>query len=798
MISHYFKLARKSLIKNKYYTLINVFGLVCGMLSALIIGKYIGGSLQFDSFHQKKERIFFLTQNESIDGNPQNNKDATYWGVGELLDQFPEVVNFTRYDRHVESLIIAEGEKDKRVSFMEGRIFVTDSSFLNIFTFPLIHGNPKTALSRVNSVVLTNSASRKYFGDANPIGKSITIRVSWGHETQYEVTGVMKDIPKRSRFGFDFLITPPRPLTTGEFWNFPACSIYMLLKENVSDTGLAEKLTAALAQVPQLLSTNRKLRMNLQSIADIQLSDTEYLLAAVSIFIILICWVNYLNQIIAQSYLRMKETGILRVMGATRANLRTQFIVESGLVCLASLILVIGIYISFENSLQSMTNGHLLPLFGDPTAINLMFVVIFMVGIALAATVPTVILFSPDFGATLRNIYSTKIGGVGLRKALVVIQFSISTILVISIFVITNQLEYVSTKDKGFAMKDILIVRAPHAKDTTWNVRRKTLELFKERCAALPFVTGIASSTTVPGEEYRHETYLSLGSSNDKSLVHQAGVDENFFGLYEVEFIAGHDFIPDARAKNRSSIILNESAARALGISDLDKVINTTIVDHEEEPHQLYDLIGIVKDFHQTSLKYEMRPMAFKYNVLRGHSSLKINRDLLNDTHLAEGLAALKKISEETYPDVSFDYFFLDEKYEAGNMEDRSFGKLFEYFTVLSIIISCLGLLGLSLLISTKRQKEIGVRKVFGASSTNILGIFLKGYLGPLCLSVVIGSPPAYFLMDMWLRNYAYRIEIGFGLVASALLSLATIFVCTVSYHTIKTSMAKPVEILRD
>lgn len=796
MLSHYFKLAQKALMKNKHYTLINVFGLVSGMLSALVIGKYIGGSLQFDSFHLKKDRIYSVTQQESIAGNPQENRNATYWGVGELISQFPEVVNFARYFQHVESLIIGEGEKGNRVSFTENRIFITDSSFLNIFTFPLIHGNQKTALSRVNSVVLTNSTSHKYFGNANPIGKSLTIRVSWGQETMYEVTGVIEDIPQRSRFRFDFLITQS-PLREDELWNTPDYSIYMLLKENVKTTELADKLTSTLKQAPQLKSTNRKVIVSLESIADIQLSNTEYLLAAVGIFIILICWVNYINQIIAQSFWRIKEIGILRVLGATRENLKTQFIVESSLICLTSLILVIGIYLTLEKSLQSLTNGHLLPLIGDHTVINLIFLAIFMIGIALASAVPTVILFSQNFGATLRNAYSTKIGSVGLRKTLVVVQFSISTVLVVGIFVITNQLEYVNTKDKGFNMEDILIVKSPLAKDTSWVVKRKTLKLLKEACAQLPFVMDIASSTTVPSESYRQEAYLSLQGNDSKALVHQNGVDDHFFSLYEVEFIAGHDFVRDARAKNSSSIILNESAARALGISDFEKVINAKIIDHEE-PDVAYDLIGIVKNHHQTSLKYEMRPMAFKFNVVRGHLSLKINGAGLNNAKLSEELTAIKQIWEQTYPDASFDYFFLDEKFAAQDMEDRYFGQLFEYFTILSIIISCLGLFALSLLISTKRQREIGVRKAFGASSTDILIIFLKGYLGPLWVAVVIGSPLAYLLMNMWLKNYAYRIEIGLGLMSTAILSLTLIFLFTVAYHTIKSSIANPVKILRD
>lgn len=795
MIRHYFKLAKRGLLKNKYYSFVNVFGLVFGMLSALIIAKYIGGSLQFDRYHEKKDRIYSITQEESINDNPQKSSNATYWGVGELIIQYPEVIDITRYGYHIESLIIAESDSGSRISFVENKIFSVDSGFLKIFTFPLRYGNSETALSRVNSIVITSSTSQRYFGNLNPIGKTLTVRVPWGEETTYEVTGVIEDVPRRSQFKFDFLTTQA-PLDPTEFWFVPDCATYLLLKDNTNASELSKKLTSKLNEVPQLKTTNRKVTMSLESLANVQLSSTEYLLIAVGIFIILISWANYINQVIAQSYWRMKEIGILRVMGATHVNLKKQFIVESSLICVTSLALIVIIYRSVEQSLQSFTNGHLLPLIGDPTLINLIFLFIFIVGIILAAAMPTVILFSPNFGTTLQNAYRSKIGSIGLRQVLVVVQFSISTILMISVFVISNQLDYMNSKDKGIDMEDVLIVQAPIVKDTSWNVKRKTVELFKEKCAELPFVIQVASSTTVPSEEYRQETYLSLQGNTTKSMVHQSGVDDHFFDLYTVEFISGQNFIPDAKWKNKSSIILNESAARALGIVDFDKIINAKIVDHES--NEVYDLVGIVKDYHQTSLKYKMRPIAFKFNIFRGHFSLRMNSEGLNDFELEEKLSAIKQIWEQIYPDASFDCFFLDAKFAAQDREDHYFGKLFNYFTILSIIISCLGLFGLSLLISTKRQREIGVRKVFGATSLDILAIFLKGYVGPLSVAVLIGSPVAYLLMNMWLRNFAYRVEIEFGLVSLAWLCLTLIFLFTVSYHTIKSSISNPVAILKD
>lgn len=795
MIRLYFKLAAKALIKNRYYTFINIFGLVCGMLSALVIAKYIGGSMQFDTFHVNKNRIYSVTQEESVNGNPQPISLATYGGIGELLRQYPEVMSVTRESYYVGSLIIRNNDDGTSSSYFENSISSADSSFLNTFTFPFIYGNPATALSQPNSIVLTQAASRKYFGNANPIGQSLTIRLPWGTENTYSVTGVMQDIPRRSRFRFHFLVSKSL-LQPDDFWDFAKFTTYILLKENANTEELANKLTTTLRGVPELTSTHRKVIMSLTSLADVHLSATEYVLAAIGIFIVLISWVNYINQVIAQSYWRLKEVGILRIMGATPVNLKMQFAVESALICVTSAIIVAGIYAGIEPALQSFTNGHLLPLIADPTPVNLAFIVIFLIGIAMATAIPALIVFSQDFGTALRNAYRSKIGSVRARRALVVVQFSISTILVIGILVISKQLTYMRTHDKGVNMENVLVVKAPIIRDTTWNVKRKTLELFKSKCAELPFVRAISSSTIVPGEEYRNEVYISFQEKDDKFAVHQNLVDEHFLDLYDVAFLAGHNFMPDALWKNNSSIIVNESAARSLGIYDFDKAINSKIVDHESG--KTYDLIGIVTDFHQTSLKYKMEPMAFRFQNFRGHVSLKIDRAGGDATALNEKLGAIRQIWDEVYPDTAFDTFFLDEQFAAQDAQDRSFGKLFECFTALSIVISCLGLFGLSLLMSTKRQREIGVRKVFGASSGDILAVLLKGYAAPLAVSVAIGAPLACLLMNKWLSNFAYRIAIGFGTLSLAVLSLALIFLFTVSYHTIRASGADPVKILKD
>jgi len=764
------------------------------MLSVLVIAKYIGGSLHYDTFHVNKERIFSVTQEESVDGNPSKKGNATYWGIGELINQYPEVVSVTRYRRSVESLVKTEGEKDNIVSFVENRIFAADPNFLKIFTFPLIYGVRETALSKTNSVVLTKSISQKYFGNANPMGKILTKRVSWGKETTLEVTGVVEDFPQNSRFRFDFLVHQSS-LTTELLWDVPDYATYALLKEKTDPLELIKKLTSNINEASPLRLTNSKIIISLDSFANKPLTTVEYLLVIIGLFVLFISWVNFINQSIAQSYGRFKEIGILRTMGATRTDLKAQFILESSLICMTSLILVIVIYLSLEPSLQSFTNGHLLPLIHDPTFINFVFLAIFVFGAVLVAAIPSVILFSKNLTPTLQKGFVGKIGSMRLRKVLVILQFSISVILMISIFVITDQLEYMNDKDKGINIKNTIIVKSPMEKGS-WNSKAEKLKLFKEKCRELPFVMGITLSSTIPGAEYRWETILSLDDQNEKTLVYLNAVDARFLDFYDVKFVAGNDFIPHALWKNRRSIILNESAAQALGIVDFDKMLNKKlVVDGDNQ----FELIGIVKNFHKTSLKYEIRPMAFKINASFGQFSLKIqNLEAKDSNDLQKNISDIKNVWGQVYPDIPINYYFLEERFKSQDKEDIYFGKLFKVFTVISIVISCLGLFGFSLFVSMKRLKEIGVRKVFGASSTNILLIFIRGYLGSLGIAAVIGTPIAYSLMTMWLRNYAYRIEIGFWPISLAVLSLTLIFLFTVSYHTIKSSTGNPVTILRD
>lgn len=794
MIVHYVKLAQKYFRKHRFYTLINTFGLVVGMLATLIIAKYLGGAWVRDSFHEKKDHIYSVTQEEWKDGAPQGSRASTYWGLAEIASQYADVLHVSRYGYHVGSLLIASPLNGPEVSFFEDKIFSVDSSFLRIFTFPLVHGSAVTALSKPGALLLTRSTAVRYFGDANPVGRVMVMRAPWGSESIHEVTGVLENPPSRSQFDFDVLVVG-KPVEPQERWAVPDFSTFILVRPDARQKAVAEKLTNGLKSVPELLSTKRNVAIVLESLASPPLSSSEYLLGAVGVFIILISWVNYINQIIAQSYGRRREVGIRRVMGASRANLRLQFLVESTLSCMVAMILTLSIYWAGEPYLQSLTNGHVLPLWNDPTLLNTLFVSIYLVGILLAGAIPAVILFAPGTSSFLAHRQGSLIGNVGVRQSLVILQLAISTVLMVSVLVISHQLDYMRSKSKGVDLKDVLVLRAPIVKDTTWEVKKETVAQFKDKCKALPFVLAVSSSTSVPSEEYRQETFVSIANGSPH-LVHQIGVDEHFFDLYQASFLSGRNFIERAAWKNRGSIILNESAANVLGIAYSDSLSNTRVTDHES--NEVYDVVGVVKDFHQTSVKYRVRPIAFKYNTVRGHFSIRMNKPDLAEVDLKGRLQTIEHIWAESYPVAPFDYFFLDQKYADQDRADSNFGSLFQYFTGLSILISCLGLFGLSMLVSTKRQREIGIRKVFGATTFNILMNFLTGYLKPLVLAIAIGSPVAYFLMVSWLENYAYRANVGLVVFGQAWLSLGLIFTLVVTYHTAKASRVNPVEIIRE
>ncbi len=793
MIRHYLKLAFKNLLKNKVFNFINLFGLICGTLSALIIAKYIGGSKDYDSFHVNVDQIYSIIQKESVKGYPARTSRATYWGIGEIGKQkFPEVLNVARYRPHVESLIISEQDGVNSVSFNEQNIAVADRAFLEVFSFPLIYGDRSTALEETNSIVLTEEIARKYFGDDNPLGQVLTMRLSWGEKSKLKVTGVLQDLPDRTMFKFKILLSQGK-VSQNDYWNMPSSQTFFHLEEGTDVELFTKRLSEAVSQEGPIKSADKEITITADHLATVELSKFEMLLAGVGLFILIVSWINFINLWIAQSYGRFKEIGVLRVLGSTRRNLLVQFVFEAAIINGITLLIVISLYWILQKPLIAFTAGHILPLFPDNSNVNILVFGVFILGTMFSTLVPVLVFKSQNFSAALRAGYVGKLGSITLRKVLVIGQFAISAILMISIFVISNQLNYMKEKDKGINLQNTLIIRAP--KDG-WDNKAERLEVFKQRSSELPFVSSITSSTTIPSEEYRGERYFRLPDSEERSLMFVNGVDDNFLSQYEVELIEGNSFTPDAYWKNKRSILINREAVLKLGLNDLDNLLPIKLVDHNGTT---YELIGVTENYHKTSLKNKIRPMAFVFNPNRGHFSIKLHESSFDSPEtLKLQIDQLEKAWNGVYHNEPFDYFFLDEKFSSLDQQDYYFGKLFNFFTLLSVLISCMGLFGLSLLVSAKRKKEIGIRKVFGASINTVVMLLIKSYLSALMIAIIVGTPVAYFVMDLWLSNYSYRVSVDLISILMAIGSLAIIFLATISYHTYRASITNPTKTLRN
>lgn len=798
MPSQQLKFAIRSIWKNRINLTLNLFGLITGTLAAFIIAKYVGFSLSYDNFHKKKERIFLIAQKERSDAGIARTTMRTYWGTGALIkNNYPNVESVTQTAALVETLILFENENGDIVKFNENKILSVDSSFMKMFSYNVILGNRKELLCQPNKIVLTASMAEKYFDTKNPLGETLTLKTSWGEETNLTIEGVIQDPPKNSSIQFDFLLSNEQ-FQRHDYWNRPDYDTYVLLKSEESVDEFSKKLSTEVNRESTLPAQGKTIDFELISLQKIRISTDDYILTVVGIFILIVSWTNFISLFTVQFLAKRKEMGIKTILGATKRNLLRQLFIEAVLVNGIALLLTFTVYAISENYLQSITSGHILPFIKDSIKINLLFLALFLTGTVISSLIPALsVLSQKNLTSSVEDPTEGGLKKLGLRKALVIIQFSITTVLIVSISVIISQLKFMRNQEKGISMSNIVIIKAP--KDS-WDGKQERLESFKLQCANFDFVESVCSSTTIPGENYRQETLLSPSPNAEKSetvLMYGNGIDDKFMELYDVAFLTGKNFSPDSPWKNKRNIILNESALNVLGITNAAEALGRKfyIVGSDKA----YELIGVVKDYHKMSLKSEVKPTAFFFNANRGSFSIKLrNQASINSEEGRIIFNTLQNVWEATYADQPFDHFVLEDLFYTPNLAEENFERFFKVFTILSIIISCLGLYALSLFLAKKRLKEVSLRRIFGARSIEIFAVLLKDYAIQLFLAIIIGIPTAYYLMNSWLTNYSFRITLGFWILPYGVLPLLLIFILTVSYQIIKVTRVNPSKVFRE
>ncbi|MDR6943223.1 ABC transporter permease [Mucilaginibacter pocheonensis] len=791
MIKNYFKIALRNLWKHWAFSAINITGLSIGITACFFIFMYVGFELSYDNFHTRANRIYRLvtdikTPTETI------NTGITAWPFApNIKNDFPEVESFVRVSGG--SFLIRRGN----VKFQEERSVFADSTFFKVFDFKLLKGDPNTALSAQASIVFSETAAKKYFGNSDPIGQTVLVT---GDAIPAKVTGIMKDIPENSQIKADMLISMSS--LTQRFnkglddqWSNFGASSYLLLKPNTNPKALEAKFPAFLerhygktAKASQMFYTfflEPMKSVYLYSKRDGQGSGSitnVYIFGIVAIFILLIACINFINLTTARSVERAKEVGIRKVVGAEKGQLASQFIGESIVLCLISFVLTVilsVLLLPLFNQLAGKTISA--GIFSNWYYVLILFVSSVAIGL-VAGVYPALVLSSFKPVVVLKGRFSSGSKGNILRKALVISQFSISIALIVGTIVVYTQMNFMQNRDLGFAKDQMLIL------DTNGDPGANAL---KEAIATIPGVKSTSQSSSVPGGG-NPGAYSEIENRRGDLQIANLDlyfVDYDYVNQFKIKMVAGRAFSRDFGTDTAKAMLLNEAAVKMFGYSSPQQAVGRRFKQWGREGK----IIGVMKDFHFRSLQENIKPLSMRIELKQlGLISVKISSKNLTGT-----IAAIENKWKVLIPNRPFSYYFLDEFFDRQYRSEQRFGKLFFNFAVLAIFISCLGLLGLASYSTLQRTREIGIRKVMGASVSGIVNLLSKDFLILVIISFFIATPLSWFFMYKWLQDFAYRIDISWWIFALAGILALIIALATISFQAIKAAIANPVKSLR-
>jgi putative ABC transport system permease protein len=817
MFRNYLVTAWRNLKKNKIFSFINISGLAIGMAVCLLILEYVNFELSYDQFNKNVADLYRVANDRYQNGKLVQHGTITYSAIGKAMqDDYPEILNHARVEPWGNIIV---GYRDKKIGDVNTK--AVDNSFLTMFSYPFVIGDQGTALKEPYSVVLTKVTADRIFGDqkgdySRLIGKQLLINRD---SMPYKVTAIMADMPANSHLAFDMFVSynsmfsgknafvqADYDWTDSDFWH------YIQLKHGTDYKALEAKFDAFSQRHFQGNKVSGSVeKFHLQPLARAHLySDYEYEIGEtgsatvvwglfiIAVFIISIAWVNYINLSTARSVERAKEVGIRKVTGATRGELIRQFLVESLIINLIAFGLAIGlVFISqkaFDSLIQSPLSFHSLfqrSLDGYTIAIGLGAVL--LLGIFVSAFYPAFVLSSFRPILVLKGKFRASKKGVFLRKGLVVGQFAITILLIIGSVVVYRQVRYMSSQELGMNIDHILIVKPPTLAqfDSSFIQREND---FKHEVKQITGISGAATSNRIAGNEMGRT--FNVRRADDNSGAHYTlrnmGVDFDFIDVYGIKLIAGRKFEPrdyDPDYNKLHNIVLSSSATRLLGFASVQDAVGKQIMMFDKK----WDVIGVINDYHQKSLRYAIEPIVLQpFYGTNNSISVKVNTGNIVTT-----MAAVKSKYEAFFPGNPFDYNFLDEIYNQQYKNDQLFGKAFALFAGFAIFIACLGLLGLSLFGTTQRIKEIGVRKVLGATITNIVLLLSKDFVALILVAFVIAAPVAWWIMHQWLQDFAYRIALSPWIFVAAGLLAIIIALATISFQAIKAALANPVKSLR-
>src|SRR5436190_7031243 len=808
MFKNYFKIAFRSLWKNKGYSTINILGLAVGLATCLVIILYIVDELSYDRFYKNAGNIYRINSDIKF-GGANLHFVQTSDMMGQLLKKdYPQVEEYARLYNNSGDKLIKKGNE----FIDELRVAHVDSTFFRLFDLPAVDGDPKTGLDEPNTVVITESAAKKYFNDVHVVGK--TLEEKDGQSTKpYKITAVIKDIPRNSHLNVEFFFSMKNvnykwgQLTSHNFNTYLRLrngTDYKAFQKNFVDYVDKYVLPEAKAfmninSMDEFRKAGNYLEYNLIPLTKIHLySDYSfemtppgniqyvYIFGAVALFILLIACINFINLSTARSANRAKEVGIRKTLGTERRTLITQFLVESTLTVIISLLIAIGItwlMLPLFNNVagKSIQINEML----DPKILAVIVLLPFVVGL-LAGSYPAVFLSKFNPITVLKGNSNTKYKKSTLRNVLVVIQFTTSIILIIGTIVVYKQLNYIQTKKLGFSKDQVLVINGTGSLGNSAKAfKDDVLTMSGVKSGTLSFFLPVTSSAR------NDNTYSRDAVMNSKNGIDMQTwtVDYDYIKTMGMEIIKGRNFSKEFADSN--AIIINETTAKFLGYDDpIGKKVYTFTDNNGSQIS--FDIIGVVKNFHFESLRQNVGPMCMRLGNDRGLASFKI--DAAKSKNLITQIENKWKSMAAGLP---FSYRFLDDSFSEMYRNEQRIGKLAISFAVLAIFIACLGLFGLATYIAEQRTKEIGIRKVLGASVGSVVNMLSKDFIILVVIASVIAFPIAWWAMNNWLQDFAYRITIGWWIFLAAGAIAFLIAFITVSSQAIKAALANPVKSLR-
>lgn len=796
MIRNYFKTALRSLLKNKGFTFINIIGLALGLTICLLITFYVVDELSYDRYNTKHERVYRVNTDLKFSGTLTEYAITAIPVANVLKTKYPEVEIAVR----ITPALNIRFKKGDEIVREDGTTFYSEPNIFDVFTLPLLSGDTKTALKEPNTVVIAESMAKKYFNRTNVIGQTLLL-VTTG--TSLKITGVMKDMPAQSHFRANFLLAAS-PVNNDAPWNrLTAFATYVLLKPNTNIPRLESKLNAEMQEglkgsssmdYAKFKAGGNYFKLNLMPVTDIHLKSNRamelgangnnqyvYIFSAVAVFILLLACINFMNLSTARSANRAREVGVRKVLGSSRSHLIFQFLAESLVVTFVAAIIAV------------LTAWALLPLFNHLSNKQLyisaqtiiwifpaLLSIVIIVGI-LAGSYPAFFLSAFQPINVLKGKVSTGFRGSMFRSTLVVFQFSISIFLVIDTLAIYNQLNYIQNKDLGFNRNQVLILNNVNTLEHP--------ELLKQEIKKLPGVVNATLTSFLPTANNKVLNYVSPGGKEGQSTQFWK-IDEDYINTMGMQMKAGRGF-SDQFKTDSTAMVINETAAKVFSYGN--DAIGKTITTGMAKDLKKYHVIGVVKDFNFSSLRDNVTPLVMVLdNDWLARLSIRIN------THnLPTLMTRIEKTWKTIAPNEHFDFSFMDADFDALYRTEQRTGQLFIIFTGLAMVIACLGLFGLAAYAAEQRNREIGIRKVLGASIAAIVTMLSKDFVRLVVISFIIAAPLAWLTMNKWLQSFAYRQDIQWWVVILAGTGAVVIAFATISLQSLRAASANPVESLR-